>query len=205
MFEIVLVRHGKPLCDHQTKIRGCDFGEWVAAYERAPIDRNALPAPELRARLAAVSCIVTSTLPRSIESASLVTIGRPAASDPLFDEAGIPIAISFRFVLSPNHWDVLARAAWMLGWSPGVESFRLARRRAARAAARLETLSYDHGAVALFGHGMLNTLIAQKLRNSGWTGTGSPRTYWGSVVLRKSGAAHAPGPGQTQAAESARS
>src|SRR5262245_35296743 len=140
MFEIVLVRHGKPLCDHHTKIRGCNFGEWVAAYDRAPIDRNALPAPELRARLAAVSCILTSTLPRSIESAALVAIGQPAASDPLFDEAAIPTAIPFRFVLSPKHWDMLARAAWMLGWSPGVDSFRLARRRAARAAAHLASL-----------------------------------------------------------------
>src|SRR5262249_9717347 len=89
------------------------------------------------------------------------------------------------FALSPNHWDMLARAAWMLGWSPSVESFRAARRRAELAAARLETLSHEHGAVALFGHGMLNTLIVRALRRSGWTGTGSPRIYWGSVVLQR--------------------
>ena len=187
MSEILLVRHGMPLCDHHTKIRGCNFAEWVAAYDRAPIDRSTLPAPELRARLAAVSCIVTSALPRSIESASLVATGKPAASDPLFDEAGIPTAIPFRFALSPGRWDMLARAAWILGWSPGVESFRAARKRAARAAAQLETLACEHGAVALFGHGMLNTLIAHALRRSGLIGTGSPRTYWGGVVLRKSG------------------
>ena len=174
-----------PLCDHHTKIRGCDFAEWVAAYDRAPIDRSRLPAVELRARVAAISCTVTSTLRRSIESASLVAPAQPAASDPLFDEAGIPTAIPFRFTLSPNHWDMLARAAWILGWSPGVESFRVARRRAARAAAHLETLACEHGAVALFGHGMLNTLIARTLRRSGWVGTGSPRTYWGSVVLQR--------------------
>lgn len=184
MLEIVLVRHGIPLCDHHTKIRGCDFAEWVAAYDHAPIDRSVLPAPELRARLAAVSCVVTSTLRRSIESASLVATGRLAAGNPLFDEAGIPTAIPFRFALSPNHWDMLARAAWMLGWSSGAESFSVARSRAARAAAHLATLSREHGAVVLFGHGMLNTLIARSLRRSGWIGTGSPRAYWGSVVLQ---------------------
>ena len=188
MFEILLIRHGIPLCDHRTKIRGCDFAGWVATYDRAPIDHSMLPAPELRARLAAVSCIVTSTLRRSIESALLVGGERPAASNPLFDEAGIPTAIPFRLALSPNHWDGLARAAWILGWSPGVESFRAARTRAAQAAAHLDALSREHGAVALFGHGMLNTLIGHALRGSGWTGRGSPRTYWGSVVFQKSAA-----------------
>src|SRR5262245_25609682 len=123
MLEILLIRHGVPLCDLHTKIRGCDFAEWIAAYDRAPIDPDVLPAPEMRARLAAVSCIVTSTLRRSIESAALVATAPPVASDALFDEAGIPTAIPFRFALWPDHWNVLARAAWMLGWSPGAESF----------------------------------------------------------------------------------
>ena len=190
MPEILLIRHGMPLCDHRTKIRGCDFAGWVAAYDHASIDRSILPAPELHARVAAVSCIVTSKLRRSIESASLVAARFALTSDSLFDEAGIPTSLPFRFALSPKHWDMLARAAWILGWSPGVESFRAARRRAARAAAHLETLSCEYGAVTLFGHGMLNTLIARALRRSGWIGTGSPRTYWGCVVLQKSGSNH---------------
>src|SRR5262245_46585821 len=111
MLEILLIRHGVPLCDHHTRIPGRTFAEWVATYDRAPLDRSILPAPELRARVAAVPCIVTSTLRRSIESASLVTTVRPAASDPLFDEAGSPTAIPFRFALLPNHWDMFARAA----------------------------------------------------------------------------------------------
>jgi broad specificity phosphatase PhoE len=187
MFEILLIRHGIPLCNHSTKIRGCDFAEWVARYDCAPIDRNILPPPELRARLSTVPYLVTSTLRRSIESATLVGDGKPVASNSLFDEAGIPTAIPFRLPLLPSHWDGLARAAWMAGWSPqNVESFRAAKARAARAAAQLEALSREHGAVALIGHGMLNTLISHALRRSGWTGRGSPRIYWGSVVLQKS-------------------
>ena len=187
MFQILLVRHGMPLCDLHSRIRGSAFAEWVAAYDRAPIDRSKPPSPELRARLATIPWILTSTLRRSIESAALIAVSQPTASDPLFDEAGILTALPFRFSLTPNHWDILARAAWMLGWSPGVESFRAAKRRAARASARLETLSSEHGEVALIGHGMLNTLIARALRRSGWIGTGSPRTYWGTVLLQKNG------------------
>ncbi|HSA54606.1 MAG TPA: hypothetical protein VLE53_02830 [Gemmatimonadaceae bacterium] len=39
--------------------------------------------------------------------------------------------------------------------------------------------------VVLFGHGMLNTLISRALRRGGWTASGSPRTHWGSVSLRR--------------------
>lgn len=184
MFEILLVRHGKPECDHQTRIRGCDFFKWVANYDDAPVDRGFLPAPELSASVASMPCIVTSTLRRSIESASILAPDRPTMVEPLFKEAGIPTAIPFRVSLSPGSWDVLARGAWLLGLARGDESFREARLRAARAADRLVVLARQHGAVALVGHGMLNTLIIRALRGSGWTGTGTPRAYWGSVALR---------------------
>jgi broad specificity phosphatase PhoE len=186
MLEILLIRHGIPQCDHRTKIRGCDFARWVAAYESAAVDGSIRPPPELQARLAAVPCIVTSTLRRAIESASLLAPGRPAASYALFDEAGILTAIPFRLRLSPGQWDVFARVAWILGWSAGEETFREARTRATRAAEQMVALAREHGAVALVGHGMLNTLISRALRRSGWAGSGSPRIYWGSVALQKS-------------------
>ena len=184
MFEILLVRHGKPQCDHSTRIRGCEFARWVAEFEDAPIDRSFLPSPELLARVARVPCITTSPLRRSVESALILAPGRSAMAEPLFKEAGIPTAIPFRVALSPGFWDALARAAWLLGMASGDESFREARVRAAQAGARLVALARQHGAVALVGHGMLNTLIARALRASGWTGNGTPRVYWGSVALR---------------------
>jgi broad specificity phosphatase PhoE len=122
---------------------------------------------------------------RAIESAVLVAPDRPLVSDPLFDEAGIPTAIELRLALAPVHWDAIARVAWMLGWSSGVESASEARRRAARAANHLAGLAWTHGSVALVGHGMLNTLIARALGRDGWIRAGSPRAYWGRVTLRR--------------------
>src|SRR4030095_16744617 len=98
---------------------------------------------------------------------------------------GIPAAIPLQVTLSPGSWDALARAGWLLGIAAGDESFREAGIRSANAANRLVSLARQHGAVALVGHGMLNTLIARRLRASGWTGSGNPRVYWGSVPLRK--------------------
>lgn len=184
-FEILLVRHGVPMCDHRTRIRGCDFANWVTAYDDAPIDPASLPAVALRERMSAMPCVVTSVLRRAIESASIVAPGRPLVSDPLFNETGVPTAIQLRLALPPGHWDVLARAAWLLGWAPGTESAREASARAARAADHLIALARQHRGVALVGHGMLNTLITRALRRAGWTGSGSPRSYWGSVTLRR--------------------
>jgi broad specificity phosphatase PhoE len=188
MSEILLVRHGKPQVDHNTRIRGCEFARWVAEYDDAPIDRSFLPSPELLARLTRIPCIMTSTMRRSVESASIFAPGRSALAEPLFREAGIPTGIPFRIALSPGSWDALSRAAWLLGMASGDESFQKARVRAAQAAARLVALAHQHGSVALVGHGMLNTLIIRALRGSGWTGTGTPRVYWGSVSLQNASA-----------------
>lgn len=185
MIEILLVRHGKPQCDHDTRIRGCEFAKWVADYDDTPIDRGFVPNAKLLACVTRIPCIVTSTLRRSIESASIVAPGRSPVVDALFNEAGIPTAIPFRVALTPASWDALARAAWLLGIAAGDESFRDARIRARQAAARLVDLARQHGAVALVGHGMLNTLILWALRGSGWSGSGTPRVYWGTVALQK--------------------
>src|SRR5262245_17807580 len=119
MFKILLVRHGKPQFDHTSRIRGCEFATWVAGYDHAPIDRTFLPTPELLAAVTGIPYIVTSTLRRSLESASILAPGRPAAAEPLFKEAGIPTAIPFRVALSPGSWDALARAVWLLGMAAG--------------------------------------------------------------------------------------
>jgi broad specificity phosphatase PhoE len=132
-----------------------------------------------------IHCLVTSTMRRAVESAAVLAPGRAPLVNPLFDEAETPTAIRTRLALTPGHWDAIARGAWFLGWSPGVESLNHARRRAARAAAHLAGLATDHGSALLVGHGMLNTLIADALRQEGWIGMGRPRAYWGAVALRK--------------------
>ena len=183
--ELLLVRHGKPLCDYRTKISGCDFGRWVATYEDAPLDPSFAPPDEFAAQVARFRCLLTSTKRRAIESAALVAPDRPRISDPLFNEAAIPTRFRARVALAPEHWDGIVRIAWMLGWSGGVESITAAKTRAVRAANHLAGLASTYGSVVLFGHGMINTLIVRELRRNGWIGTGTPRAYWGRVILNK--------------------
>jgi broad specificity phosphatase PhoE len=185
MPDILLVRHGVPACDYRSRVRGRDFARWVDTYDAAPIDRAILPPQDLVARAEAAGLILTSTFRRAIESAQILAPNMPASRDALFDEARVPALINVNFALHPLHWDALISVAWLLGRSHGVESTRVAARRAARAAHRLTQLAADHDSVLLVGHGMMNTFIARALKHAAWRGTGSPRKWWGCLALRR--------------------
>jgi broad specificity phosphatase PhoE len=133
---------------------------------------------------ASAGCVMTSPLRRSVESAAILAPGRAVLTDPLFVEAGMPMATSDAMAVRPRHWNALGRIAWMLGRSRGRESWPAARHRAKLAAARLAQLARDHGSVLLVGHGLLNILIQRALRATGWSGGGWRADYWSYAVLR---------------------
>jgi broad specificity phosphatase PhoE len=184
MPEVLLVRHGRPLCDDRTPVRGAEFAAWVQAYDEAPIDVSVTPPARLREMAGSFDCLVTSSLRRARESAHLLTGGRTALSEAVFDEAGIPTAITVSFRLPPPYWDAASRAAWFCGWSGGAESIHAARSRARLGAERLAACSRTHGRVMLVGHGMMNRLLAGELRRAGWKGALPKTAYWGSTLLR---------------------
>jgi hypothetical protein len=99
--------------------------------------------------------------------------------DPCFREAELPSAIRSGLRLRPEMWTWLARSAWFCGWSAGVESLGAARERAAEAASVLIGHAESFGAVVLVGHGLMNILIAQRLRAAGWRGPRFPSSrHW---------------------------
>jgi broad specificity phosphatase PhoE len=151
--------------------------------DQAPLDPTLLPSPALTALAASAGCIMTSPLRRSAESATLLAPGRAVLSEPLFVEAGMPIAPDGQ-VIRPRHWTTLGRIAWAFGWSTGRESWPAARQRAKLAAARLADLAGEYGAVLLVGHGLLNLLIQRALKARGWTGGAWRADYWSYVVMR---------------------
>lgn len=186
--EIVIARHGRPQSDGGSPAARRGLRGWVTGMEQAPLDPTLLPPPELVRLAAEAGCVVTSTLRRSLESAALLVPGRPLLTDPLFGEAGMPLATSDRRSLRPRRWNALGRIAWVLGWSRGRESWPAARARAKLAAARLAEIASEHESVVLVGHGLLNLLIQHALRVTGWSGGGWRADYWSYVVLQRSAA-----------------
>lgn len=154
--------------------------------DEAPLDPSLPPSPELARHARASRGIAASPLRRSLESAKLLCPEQTPVIEPLFREVYLPTAIRSGLRLRPRLWNLLARVAWYCGWSPGVESFPEARRRASAAAALLASLAQERGYLLLTGHGQMNGLIGKRLRRAGWRGPRlRPRRYWAFAVYQR--------------------
>jgi broad specificity phosphatase PhoE len=185
---IVLVRHGKPDWNNTVRIRGCDLAGYIHARDNAPIDPSVPPSDELRELARATDVFCSSPLRRSRESAHLLAPDAPLIVDVLFREVYTPTAIASKIRLPAKAWGLIARARWLAGWSPGVESYKEARLRARKAAAELQTLSRERGNLLLAAHGVMNVLIAGRLKKDGWKGPFlRARHYWSFMIYERVG------------------
>jgi broad specificity phosphatase PhoE len=179
-YEIILARHGRPLMNGVSPITGAELGAWVRRYNECGIDRDLPPPDALRQLAAAAGCILTSNLPRSIESGVALTDN--SQIEPDLREAGLPDRISIPIRLHPGICVALARMSWWMNWSTSAETIADARERATRATERLCALASEHGSVLVVGHGMFNRFIAKRLRKRGWRGPGVlPHGYWSAA------------------------
>lgn len=168
---IVLARHGRPdvhlapwawMTPRQTQTL-------IAAYARAGIVTDKVPVATLdTARAAGV--LVSSMLPRSVQSARALNQAGPVLSESLFDEPAPP-SWTWGFPKLPLlFWGLIFRLAWLCGFPTNAEPLVESNARAARAAQRLIELARDKGSAFLIGHAMMNVLIARHLSAAGWSG-----------------------------------
>jgi broad specificity phosphatase PhoE len=182
---IVLVRHGKPLLE-SSAVSAHHLNSWVEAYNRAGIDPALPPPSRVRALAADAAYVLSSDLPRAVESLRALAPEHPEHAERVFREAGLPGLPSTSVRLDPQLWAFFARVGWFLGWSGATESASRARRRARDASEKLSALAAAHGSVLLVGHGIFNALIAWELRATGWRGPLWPTgSYWSAAVYRK--------------------
>jgi len=178
MTRIVLARHGRPLLNTGTLIPGNGLAAWLDMERDAPLDPTSLPSAELKRIAGDAQLVIVSPLRRSRDSAGLLRPRRAAVEEDV-REAPLPSAFRSALQLPPTLWTGIARSAWFCGWCAGVESFSATRRRAARAAQRLQELAGAHEHVLVVGHGLMNSLIAGELRRRGWRGPMFPsRRHW---------------------------
>jgi broad specificity phosphatase PhoE len=183
--QIALVRHGRPSVEF-SPIETRHLGSWFEAYDRAGIDPALPPPPRLRELAASAEYVLSSDLPRAVESLRALDPERGGPAERIFREAGLPRLPASSIRLDPQLWAILGRIGWFLGWSDDNESAARARRRARAASRELSALAASHGSVLLVGHGIFNTLIAWELLTHGWRGPMWPTgSYWSAAVYRK--------------------
>lgn len=178
---IITVRHGRPNLSRDLRISSREYGNWWARYEESGLHPDQAPPADLVALARCAPTVISSTLPRAVETAREVTGGRPdVPADPMFVEAPLPPPPVPVLSLRPGQWGVISRAFWVFGYSPeGMETHREAWRRVDRITDRLKTLA-DGGDVLLCAHGYLNWMIDRRLRRSGWRRVQRDRgnDYW---------------------------
>lgn len=121
---IITVRHGRPDLSRDQKITAREYGDWWKRYDASGLAPEERP-PESLIRLAAgAQTVLSSTLPRAIETAAQATDGRcEVPADPIYVEAPLPPPPVPFLKLRPGAWGVVSRTFWFLGYAPaGVEN-----------------------------------------------------------------------------------
>ncbi len=183
--KIIVLRHGKPVIPSLSKVSSLAFSDWVNEYNAAGLCPTSKPTEDAQNCANECNVIVCSVLPRSMESAKEFN-GSIRLSDPIFNEAGLPVTNWKTIKLSPKAWAVTFRILWLLGYSRNTESFRDAKIRASKAVEKLTKISQEYESVLFVGHGVYNRMLANELRRSGWLGPKNPGSkHWSFGVYEK--------------------
>jgi len=194
---IITARHGRPDLSRDVTITAREYGDWWARYDESGLHPDERPPEGLIALAQGAKTVLSSTLPRAIETAQQATEGaRDVPADPMFVEAPLPPPPWPDFIrLRPGQWGVVSRVLWNLGYAPaGVESVGDAWTRVGRIITRLEELTRN-GDVLLCAHGYLNWMIDRRLRREGWTRTmrDGGNHYWSWRIYEPAGEKRAVG------------
>ncbi len=184
MKQITLIRHAKVDIDNSKTIDSSLLQKWIEAYDNAPIHTESVPSEETVRLVQGADVVLTSTLKRAIDSASVLGV-EVHEQNKLFNEASIPeVKIPF-FKLKPKSWLVILRLMLLFGLGKKDASLKVSKAQAKDAVQRLLELSkkYDH--VAVVGHGGMNWLIGKVLIKEGWSMEGkSSHKNWGTTTFK---------------------
>ena len=172
--EITLLRHGKPEELSLHRLNASDFCGWIQDYNVSSLSEFSKPTEAVFNYVNRCNVIICSELTRSIDSAKIFNKEKIILSDSIFNEAGLPSANWQKLKLTPKIWAVLFRVLWLFGFSRNSESFKEAKSRAKEAVIRLSQISYKYDKVLFVGHGVFNRILANELRNAGWSGPKNP-------------------------------
>ncbi len=188
--QIILMRHGQPEMDLDTlkrrRMSANDVGKIVEAYETAALSANTAPPQDARNIADRCPVVISSDLPRAVQSSEKLETTAKAKIDPLFTESALPYLNWNTPKLSFFTWCIIFRILWLCGFSKNGESIAQANARAATCGAELTQHAHEEGAVLLLGHGIMNRLIARDLKKRGWKRTSkSSEKYWAFAIYSK--------------------
>lgn len=195
---IVTARHGRPHVDRSVKITAQEYGAWWMNYDLAGLAPDQEPPKELIQAAADCDVVLSSTLPRAIETAARVVDGaKLVPKDEIFVEAPLPPPPVAWIKLTPTTWGVISRAFWFWGFSPnGCESRPETKIRVKAAADLLINHAEQGNNVLLCAHGYFNWMLDRHMVTRGWAKTDhfGGNNYWSHRTYRQAPAKERPAP-----------
>lgn len=180
--KVILVRHGQPDFDTRKWVGVHNVRLRLQRYSEARVSAKPKNYP-LFPNSAAPRYCLSSELVRAQDSL-LLCQNVQAEVSALFNEAELPHPERLLFPLPWSTLLVVCRLAWLFGYRVNAPGLSCDLERARQAAALLIERASKHSIVYVFGHGIMNRLIARELEKSGWTlesKTGSG--YWSRMTL----------------------
>ncbi len=166
---ILIGRHGKPALSRKVWLSAEGYRQWWRAYDEGGLAPKQKIPKKLTNSITRFDKILSSPLPRALETAQAVAGDKAIETNEIFVEAPlppppIPAIIKFK----PKIWGFIARCTWYVGCHYGEESHEEAKVRASKAADLLDDTAKKHTNIAVFAHGWFNRMIRPYLIAKGY-------------------------------------
>ena len=168
---IIICRHGKPALSKKVRLTWQGYEGWWKRYDEAGLDkkRNKKIPKRVKKLGGEASLIISSTLPRAIESAQLASGRDPDHILQELVEAALPPPNLGRYMTNPVVWGTISRISWWLGFHRDQESRPQAEARAEIAAKMLTNMALDDKIVFVACHGWFGRMLKNPMRRNGWS------------------------------------
>lgn len=167
---LVLVRHGPSAHVQSGALDRRGVERWRQAYDTTGIRHDSPPPVALSQVVSAATHVLSSDMPRALQSAALLAPQHPVKGDAVFREAALSIP-DWPTRLPLRGWGTLIYLRWQFRSLLEPSENAQHRQRAAAAAAQLAALVEDGSSACVITHGVFRKLLSRELQGLGWTMT----------------------------------
>jgi broad specificity phosphatase PhoE len=172
---LILVRHGRSAHVHTGWIDAAGVRHWQRAYDAVGIRADDAPPPALVALAREAALVVTSDLPRAIETAARLRPDGDVPRSPLLREVPVLVPSLGGARLPLGGWALAAGVHWLHRRARRVPRPPEVSAQAGEAAAWLHDLAHAHGTVLAVTHAGVRRAIADALVERRWVRDPGPR------------------------------
>ena len=165
---IIIARHGKPALSRKVRLNWREYRDWWGQYDLGGLAEQQKIPPKLKALAEKADIVLSSPLPRAVESALLASEREPDFIYENLVEAALPSPHLGGLKFRPKTWGTWSRIVWFYGWPDGMESHGAARARANAMCDVLAGHAKGGKLVYVSAHGWFNRMLKGSLKKRGW-------------------------------------